>query len=362
MTNLIHTNLFSNHFTTLLLKWNNQKNTRTMPWKGEKDPYKIWLSEIILQQTRVEQGLIYYKKFIYNFPTITVLAQTPENKIFKLWEGLGYYSRCRNLIATAKHIAFEKNGVFPSSYEDIIKLKGIGTYTAAAIASFAFNLPFAVLDGNVYRVLARVFGIVTPIDEPAGKKEFTLMAQSLLYKKNPGEYNQAIMDFGATVCKPQTPLCTTCVFQKNCMAYKLGRVKDLPVKAKKIQVKTRFFYFFIVEYNNAWAIQERVAKDIWQHLYQFPLIEVEKPQPYTKIIPIAIKQGWLQKSDSIQSYSDVITQKLTHQTIKAVFVHVKPQKKPELGLLYKWVKKRNMKEIAFPKIINDFYGNSFLAD
>ena len=198
-------------FSRILQKWNREKNTRQMPWKGEKDPYKIWLSEIILQQTRVEQGLNYYNNFIKTFPDVHKLAKAPEEKIFKLWEGLGYYTRCRNLIASARYISKELKGKFPDTYEEIKALKGVGPYTAAAISSFAFNLPHAVVDGNVFRVLARIFGISTPIDSTEGKKKFTELANKLLDKKQPGFYNQAIMDFGAVICKPAPCLQSLCV-------------------------------------------------------------------------------------------------------------------------------------------------------
>ena len=190
-----------------------------MPWKGEKDPYKIWLSEIILQQTRVEQGLNYYHRFIKTFPDVHQLGKAPDAKVFKLWEGLGYYTRCRNLIATARYISKELNGEFPAAYDEIKALKGIGPYTAAAISSFAFNLPHAVVDGNVFRVLSRIYGIQTPIDSTEGKKYFTRLANEKLDKELPGVYNQAIMDFGAIVCKPASPLCGDCVFNKICFAF-----------------------------------------------------------------------------------------------------------------------------------------------
>ncbi|MCY7291511.1 MAG: A/G-specific adenine glycosylase, partial [Ferruginibacter sp.] len=196
-------------FTENLMLWNNKYNRRTMPWKGEKDPYKIWLSEIILQQTRVEQGLEYYNRFLIKYPKVELLAVADENEVFKLWEGLGYYSRCKNLIVSARIIAFNYDGIFPNKYEDILKLKGVGPYTCAAIASFAFNLPHAVVDGNVLRVIARFFGIDTPIDSIKGKKVFNTLAQTLMDTVSPALYNQAIMDFGATICKPQLPLCST---------------------------------------------------------------------------------------------------------------------------------------------------------
>ncbi len=195
-----------------------------MPWKGEKDPYKIWLSEIILQQTRVEQGWAYYEKFIITYPTIQHLAKAKENDVFKLWEGLGYYNRCRNLLFTAKYIVNELDGVFPKTYEGLIALKGVGPYTASAIASFAYNLPHAVVDGNVYRVFSRYYGIHTPIDTKEGLIQFNKIAFENLANKKAGIYNQALMDFGATVCKPMAPLCADCIMQSSCNAYKLNKV------------------------------------------------------------------------------------------------------------------------------------------
>lgn len=360
MTNLIHKKLFSNHFSRLLLKWNRNINNRSMPWKGEKDPYKIWLSEIILQQTRVEQGLKYYENFVYNFQNINELAKAPETKVFKLWEGLGYYSRCRNLIATAKYIAAEKNGQFPSTYEEILKLKGVGPYTAAAIASFAYNLPHAVIDGNVFRVLARIFGIEIPIDSSGGKKYFTELANQLLDKKNPGEYNQAIMDFGATVCRPLAPLCESCVFNKECVAFTTNRVSQLPVKEKKILQKTRYFYFFIIRYKNKIAVRERPEKDIWRHLHEFALIEASQPGDINMIVKTAIQNGWLQRHGDVENVSETFTQKLTHQTIKGVFITVAATKKPAVDNSYFWVTKDELKNLAFPKMLNDYINKKYL--
>jgi A/G-specific adenine glycosylase len=208
-------------FTRLLLRWNRQKNKREMPWKGEKDPYKIWLSEIILQQTRVEQGIEYYHRFIQKYPDIRQLAKANDKRIFKLWEGLGYYSRCRNLISTARLISQDLDGRFPTTFDDIRQLRGVGPYTAAAISSFAFNLPHAVIDGNVSRVLARVFGIKKPVDSTEGKKIIVSLAGELLDKNEPGVYNQAIMDFGAVICKPLAPLCSNCIFKKICLALEM---------------------------------------------------------------------------------------------------------------------------------------------
>lgn len=357
MTNLIHKNLFTNQFTTKLLSWNHKHNKRTMPWKGETDPYKIWLSEIILQQTRVEQGLKYYENFLFNFPDINKLATASEADVFKLWEGLGYYSRCRNLIATAKLVAQE--GKFPDSYEDILRLKGVGPYTAAAIASFAFNLPHAVVDGNVFRVLSRVFGIKKPIDSTEGKKYFTNLANQLLDKKKPGEYNQAIMDFGATVCKPLVPLCETCVFKKDCVAFNTNRVSTLPVKEKRVQQKTRHFYFFVISYKNWVFVRERTDKDIWRHLHEFALIETLQSEETERVITTAIQNRWFQKESEVKSISETFTQKLTHQTIKGIFIKVQAEKRPALKG-FKQIEKEELKKLAFPKMLNEYLGKKYL--
>ena len=234
-------------FFEFLIKWNRNKNKREMPWKGERDPYKIWVSEIILQQTRVQQGLAYYNRFISAWPDVKSLARAKEQDVYKLWEGLGYYSRCTNLIASAKYICDELNGMFPETHEEILSLKGIGDYTAAAIASFAFNQPYAVVDGNVFRVLARFFGIKTPVDSTAGKKLFRSLANSLIDKKEPAEYNQAIMDFGAVVCKPVLPLCQECPLQKKCIACQKNFVSILPIKEKGIKIRQRFFNYLVVQ-------------------------------------------------------------------------------------------------------------------
>lgn len=351
MTNLIHNLLLANKFSHILLKWNNEQNKRQMPWKGEKNAYKIWLSEIILQQTRVEQGLKYYEKFITAYPTISQLAAADEKEVFKLWEGLGYYSRCRNLIATAKHIAQNNKGIFPAGYNDILSLKGIGAYTAAAIASFAYNLPHAVVDGNVYRVLARVFGIDDAIDTTSGKKKFAVLAQQLLPKKNAGQYNQAIMDFGATICKPMVPLCPTCVYNKYCVAYNQNKINHLPVKQKKLLQKTRWFYFFITECDGFIACRERTGKDIWRHLYEFPLIESEEKNNVDAIIAMARAQGWVGKAAEV---SEVYVQKLTHQTIHTTFIQSSIKKRPNELNAHQWVAKNELHQYPFPRVINSY--------
>lgn len=345
---MIH-NLFSHY----LIDWNRNKNNRKMPWKGVKDPYKIWLSEIILQQTRVDQGLKYYENFIINFPTVHDLAKADEKKVFKLWEGLGYYSRCKNLIHTARVLSSEQNGRFPATYEDILKLKGIGPYTAAAIASFAFDLPHAVIDGNVFRVLARIFGIREPVDTTAGKKRIAELAEQLLDKENPGAYNQAIMDFGATVCKPANPDCEHCPFKNDCIAYKEDLITLLPVKVKRTAVRTRYFYFFLPQYRNALPVRERLDKDIWQHLYEFPLIEKEEETSSGAIVAAATKKGWIPKGTAV-TVSPVYTQKLSHQLINAVFISYRLTGKSRLFENYSWVNAAVLNTLPFPKTITRY--------
>jgi A/G-specific adenine glycosylase len=260
-------------FSNQLIYWYLQNN-RDLPWRKTKNPYFIWLSEIMLQQTRVNQGLEYYLKFTKEFPTVFDLANATESKVLKLWQGLGYYSRARNLHYSAKYIANELNGEFPNTYEEIKKLKGVGDYTASAISSICFDEAQAVVDGNVYRVLARYFGINTPINSTKGIKEFKELAQTLIDPSQPGNFNQAIMDFGALHCKPQNPLCETCSFNNSCIALKNKSIKDLPVKEKKLIIKKRYFnYLVLIDANNHTIIKERVNKGIWQGLYEFPLIE-----------------------------------------------------------------------------------------
>lgn len=343
------------NFSPLLLKWNKERNNRKMPWKGEMDPYKIWLSEIILQQTRVDQGLKYYDKFVKSFPNIKVLAKASDAKVFKLWEGLGYYTRCRNLLATAKQIVSERKGKFPDTYEAILELKGVGPYTAAAISSFAFNLPHAVVDGNVYRVLSRVFGIETPVDSTVGKKYFNLLAEELLDQKKPGLYNQAIMDFGAVVCKPVAPICMDCVFKKNCFAFINDKITLLPVKEKKITIKKRWFYYIVMEHKNEVVIEQRKGKDIWQDLYEFPLIETKKELTRKKIIDLLEQKHWLESNAyELLSISSLYMQKLTHQLINGKFISIKLNRKPKKMPKWQLVPKEKIDQFAFPNFINQY--------
>ena len=255
---------------SILLSWY-AKNKRDLPWRQTKNPYLIWLSEIILQQTRVAQGLSYYMRFSERFPSPRVLAEASEDEVLRYWQGLGYYSRARNLHTAAKSM----NGVFPKTYEGVRALKGVGDYTAAAICSIAYDMPYAVVDGNVYRVLSRVFGVDTPIDSPAGKKQFTALAQELLDKHSPGDYNQAIMDFGAMVCTPAAPQCLVCPLAARCRALAQGRVETLPVKAQKTKISNRYFhYIYVKQGKNTW-LHKRGAGDVWQNLYEPPLLETK---------------------------------------------------------------------------------------
>jgi A/G-specific adenine glycosylase len=329
-----------------------------MPWKGESDPYRIWLSEIILQQTRVEQGTAYYKKFISCFPTIMDLARASEKEIFKNWEGLGYYTRCRNLITTAKIIAFEYEGHFPTAYPEILALPGIGLYTAAAIASFAFGLPYAVVDGNVERIIARYFGIKTPVGSASAKKEYSRIAAELLDAKNPAIYNQAIMDFGATICKPQNPLCINCILAKNCYAFQKGMTDKFPLKKTALKREKRCLYYFIVnaEKDKIW-IRERTKKDIWQNLYEFVLWETGKILPQDEVHRSSFFQDNFGKQGyGIRHISPAFTQTLTHQSITSFFVHLN---KP-IGKLpgYESVSRESLWEYPFSKIIADYLKNS----
>lgn len=338
-------------FIEELLHWNKYDNDRLMPWKGVKDPYKIWLSEIILQQTRVEQGLNYYNRFIANFPDVHTLAAAPQNEVFKLWEGLGYYSRCKNLIITAKIIANDFNGIFPNNYNDILQLKGIGPYTAAAIASFAFNLPHAVVDGNVFRVLSRYFGIDTPIDSTIGKMQFTNLANDLLDKKNAGTYNQAIMDFGAVICKPKLPLCANCVLAAKCTALNQDLVAILPVKEKKIIKRSRWFYYLIIEHEGKQYIRKRGAKDIWENLYEFVLIENDKAISLEKVASLKnVTDIFGGNQFEVLHISPVYKQLLTHQTIHGQFIKITTNKSLP-GNNYEAVSQKEISLLPFPQFV-----------
>ena len=270
------------NFSRQITDWYRQ-NKRELPWRQTSNPYFIWLSEIILQQTRVAQGMDYYLKFVEHYPTVNELADANEQDVLNDWQGLGYYSRARNLHTTAKIIQSKFKGKFPDSYEDILSLKGVGTYTASAIASFAYNLPHAVVDGNVYRVLSRIFDIDLPIDSNEGQKTFNQIANELLDKENPSLHNQAIMEFGALQCTPSTPKCSDCPFQLECIALKNGTITERPIKKGKTKIRNRYFHYFNFNNGKETILQKRNEKDIWQHLFECPKIEFDIDQNIEEI-------------------------------------------------------------------------------
>ncbi|MES2589225.1 MAG: A/G-specific adenine glycosylase [Bacteroidota bacterium] len=269
-------------FPLLICDWY-RRNKRDLPWRESKNPYFIWLSEIILQQTRVDQGMNYYLKFIKHYPTVSDLALADEQEVLNDWQGLGYYSRARNLHASAKIIYEKYHGIFPNKYEEILNLKGVGTYTAAAISSFAFDLPYAVLDGNVFRVLSRVFDIGTAIDSNEGKKEFSQLAQEILPLNNASEYNQAIMEFGALYCKPTNPDCQNCEINSKCLSFANKTIENRPLKIGKTKIRKRYFYYFILTDFKELIITKRTENDIWKHLFEFPKFEFENEQDLSEI-------------------------------------------------------------------------------
>ncbi|WP_109434435.1 A/G-specific adenine glycosylase [Aquimarina sp. AU119] len=311
-------------FSKKLISWYLQ-NKRSMPWRETKNPYHIWLSEIILQQTRVAQGLPYYMSFTTTFPTVFDLANASEEEVLKLWQGLGYYSRARNLHATAKYVANDLKGVFPATYKDLLQLKGVGDYTASAIASICYNEAVPVVDGNVYRVLSRYFGIDTPINSTKGISEFKKLAITLMDHDEPAEYNQAIMEFGALQCKPKSPYCIVCPLQDSCEALKKGNVPSLPVKLKKLKVKKRYFNYLVFSSSNQETIlQQRVGNGIWKGLYEFPLIEGEVVGVDEIVLNDIFQKIVNTKEYEITPYKEeLIVHKLSHQHLYTKFYIVK---------------------------------------
>lgn len=344
-----------------LIKWYNV-NKRDLPWRHEKDAYKIWLSEIILQQTQVVQGLAYYYRFTKNYPTIKHLAKANEDEVLKLWQGLGYYSRARNLLQTAKTVVTEFGGKFPGNYLDIRKLKGIGDYTAAAIASFAFGLPHAVVDGNVYRLLSRVFGIETPIDSTIGKKQFFELANALLDIKQPHIHNQAIMEFGSQYCKPKNPDCANCPLNTQCFAFKHSKVDQLPVKAKKTKVKKRYFtYLVIIDSKNQILIRRREQNDIWKGLYEFLLIESKTPLSTEKLINTQQFKDNCGLGANIVSTSKLYKHVLSHQLLQAKFYIVR-LKAFKNGTGFVKTDLNKLKLFAWPRLIDVFINDGDIKE
>ena len=321
----------TNTFTSTLLTWY-EIHKRELPWRNENDPYKIWISEIILQQTRVAQGWNYYLRFIERFPNIQSLYEGGEQEVLKYWQGLGYYTRARNIYAGAVYLMEVYHGNFPSTYEGILKIKGVGEYTAAAIASFAFHLPYAVIDGNVMRVLTRIFGIYDPIDTSAGKKKITESADILIDKNNPDIYNQAIMDFGATHCTPLKPDCENCPFASTCFANIHFEQTTLPVKQHKTKTRNRFFYYFHIENEKHTYLQKRNNNDIWKGLYEFPLLETPEAITEEEIFSHSYVTSFFNKKKiNIKNISHPYKHVLSHQIITAVFIHLTTKEKISSG-------------------------------
>lgn len=324
------------NFAATLLQW--FKNSgRSLPWRETKDAYAIWLSEVILQQTRIAQGMSYWERFMIQWPTVNDLAAATEDEVLKAWQGLGYYSRARNLHTAAQQVV--ELGGFPQTFKELKTLKGVGDYTAAAIASIAFGEPVAVVDGNVYRVLSRYFGIDTPIDSTEGKKEFQALAQSLLPINEPADYNEAIMDFGATQCTPNSPHCSTCPLCETCVAFREQRINELPVKSKKVKQRERHFTYLYIEYEGKIAIHQRGAGDIWQGLWEFPQAEQ---------LTSSEDSAWKNEAQLLQKGVKHI---LTHQILLADIYLWQPTRRPQLPSEFIWIEKQDLENYALPRLI-----------
>lgn len=346
------------YFSEKIVKWY-QINKRHLPWRQMCDPYKIWLSEIILQQTRVNQGLPYYQRFVNTYPTIKELADASEQEVLRLWQGLGYYSRARNLHRCAKSIVSEHNAQFPTTYNELLKLPGIGDYTAAAIASLAYKEPVAVVDGNVFRVLSRIFGIDSAINSPEGKKIFTQQANELIDHQQPDLHNQAVMEFGAMFCTPKNPKCEACVFQKTCFAFANKLQHELPVKIKGKPGRKRYFYYVVLQKADSLLMRQRKEKDIWQGLFDFYLIEKTKPvktdlilqeEDFKKLVnnPVEVTIS--------KNYKHI----LTHQTIFSTFIIVKNKMKAGVLSENAFYSLRQVARLPKPVLISRFLSDHYL--
>lgn len=335
------------NFSTKIIGWY-QQNKRDLPWRNTNDAYKIWLSEIILQQTRVSQGLPYYINFVTAFPTVKDLANADEQKVLKLWQGLGYYSRARNLHFTAKFVVENHHGIFPNTYIELLKLKGIGTYTAAAIASFSANEPVAVVDGNVFRVLSRVFNVTYDISQNSTKKYFIELAQKLLSTTQPNLHNQAIMEFGALQCVPKNPDCSDCIFNDSCEAYKLKIVSELPVKLKKIKITRRFLnYILIHDAFGNYIMNKRTENGIWKNLYEFPCVESEKELDENEML-LQLKNLYKIKKFQYFDAFDVL-HKLSHQLLNIKFYRIETEEIFKNSYTFS-----ELKQLPVPIVLHNF--------
>ncbi len=347
--------LFSPFPTEQLLEWYGREK-RSLPWRGSLNPYAIWISEVILQQTRVDQGTPYYYRFLEAFPTVTHLANASEDQVLKLWEGLGYYSRARNLHATAKIVVFEHEGQFPNTYNGLLSLKGIGPYTAAAIGSIAFNVKRACVDGNVTRVLARYYGISEPIDASAVIKLVDILAQKALQTEHPGEHNQAMMELGATVCLPKLAKCEICPLNESCSALAQGLVSSIPIKAKRTKIRNRYFNYVVLSDGTNTFLKRREAGDIWQGLYEFPLVESDRPLETNEVIAHFGDGAEVLIQGEYGPYKHL----LSHQRIFARFLEVKGiEIHLKEGIKVSW---NNLDTIALPKLLHRYLGDKKFAD
>ncbi len=328
------------------------ENRRDLPWRATADPYRIWISEIILQQTRVAQGYDYYLRFVERFPDVFALAAADEDEVLRQWQGLGYYSRARNLHAAARSIA--ALGRFPDDYAGVRALKGVGDYTAAAICSIAYGLPHAVVDGNVYRVLARHFGVETPIDSGAGRSEFAALAAALLDRRRPGLYNQALMDFGALQCVPGQPDCAACPLAGSCAALAQGRVDRLPVKSKRTAVTERHFVYIYVRCGGRILLRRRPAGDIWQGLYEPPLLEFDHAAAEAEVMAHPFLQG-LGEGTVVRPVAKGLKHVLTHRRIFADFYEAEVPVGATLPPAYQWVEEREREDFAVPRLVQELY-------
>lgn len=341
-------------FSTEILKWY-YNNRRELPWRGIDDPYKIWISEVILQQTRIEQGRSYYEKFIGRFPNVASLAAAREEEVLKLWQGLGYYSRARNLHKGARQVMEQYKGVIPAQFTGLKSLHGVGEYTAAAIASIAFHQPVAAIDGNVFRVMSRFFGIDLPIDTAQGKKTFRDLAGKCLNKEKPGDYNQAVMEFGALLCVPQNPKCTSCPLSDHCFALHKNSVANFPVKSKKIKQRKRYFHYLVLQYKQALYFKKRTQNDIWKNLFDFPLIESNEA---LNIEQLSQTNEWSRifrrNQIAILDISPYYKHLLTHQQLFASFIQIEVKNENYLPHNFIKIDKRNTFELPVPKIIENY--------
>lgn len=336
-----------------LVEWYNT-NKRDLPWRHTQDPYIIWISEIILQQTRVAQGMDYFLRFVGRFPDVAALASADEDEVLKYWQGLGYYSRARNLHAAAKDIMNRFDGVFPSEYKDVLSLKGVGEYTAAAIVSSAWNMPYPVVDGNVYRVLSRLYGIETPIDSTAGKKEFTVLAGMIMHPVQARLHNQAIMELGALQCVPLSPDCANCPLVDKCAAYAMDKVRYYPVKSNKTKTRDRYFHYFHIIYEEETWLHRRIGKDIWTGLYEFPLIETDSALSFEELQ----QTGEFRRLFDGAAPLDITIERpkekhvLSHQILYATFYRVKISRKSEALSTFLCIPENEIGQFAVPRLIH----------